>query len=616
MNLFKKMSLAMILALSFAACSEEDVAVVEKSNRFSVDSVITTRQVVYNMHLNCAPPDFEGTTTRATTDWANGSIIYLKLGSTYGSAVYNKASDVWTVTANGSLATTTTDQTCTAYYFEGAGNASSSNVELKPTTATYQGTGTYTHPTADDIYVSATLSPMTWRLCFKERSVTLNGGKSDIKYYSSFNPTNHSIPLSLMPETYLSNGQYVYGSFTYSGSTENTITVTTDNTYKRTIKGNQLAVKESGTLTAPISSNYGTLGWSPDVSYTFDAQPTSLTFDAAATSKTISVTGNDSWTASSSASWCTLSKTSGTGAANITVSVTQNSASSARTASITLKGQNTQKTVTIGVSQASTSSSVANCKLIPLDFVAFTNGCVTDWTAEDNVSYSYITVFSKSYYNSISNNENAVIEAITENNTSNSYSDIVSTFHSDSFFSPATEYILCTISYNNAGERGELVVYPFTTLSTTMPLATISNLIASTYSGTNLWTWEMTLTNNATAYYLNLTENASWYNNSNDYYLAWLMHYWITSGQITTTYDYENVQVERSGTMATCLAWAVNASGTIGYFSLAKASTSSSSRSTQLPMNELDAKGRPIPQCILKDAQLMNSGKVALVIPQ
>lgn len=615
-NLFKQMSLAMVLALGFAACSEEDAAVFENTNRFPVDSLIINKQEVYNMHLDCAPPDFEGQTTRATTDWDNGSIIYLKLGSTYGTAVYNKASGVWTVTANGSLATTTTNQTCTAYYFEGTGSASTSSVELKATTAIYQGTGTYTHPTADDVYVSAKLSPLTWRLCFKERSVTLNGSKSDIKYYSSFNPANHNMPLSQMGEVSLSNGQYVYGTFAYTGSTENTVAVTTDNTYTRTIKGNQLSAKESGTLTAPTSSNYGTLGWKKDVDYTFDAQPTSLSFEAAAASKTVSVTGNDTWTASSSASWCTLSRSSDSGPATITVSVSQNSSSSAREATITLKGQNTQKTVTIGVNQKGNTPNpyIDDCKLTPLDFVAFTNGFTTDWTAEANVSYSYITVFSKAYYNSISSNENAVIEAIKEDNTSRSYAGIVNTFHNDTFFSPATEYVLCTISYNNAGERGELVVYPFTTMSTSMPLATISNLRASTNSGTNIWEWDMILTNNATAYYLNLTENDSWYSNSNDYYLAWLMHYWITSGQMTTTYDFESVYIGRSGTKATCLAWAVNASGTLGNYSLSKASTSSSARFSEAPKDKLNAQGRPVPQYILKDTQLLNSGKVVLVM--
>ena len=350
-NLFKQMSLALFMVLGIAACSKEESAFFESINRSYNDSLVPTNQFVYNMHLDCAPPDFEGKTTRANTDWANNSTIYLKFGSSaYGTAVYNKSTGVWTVTSS-SLSITSTNQSCTAYYFEGAGTANSSNVELKETTAIYMGTGTYSHPTADDIYVSANLSPLTWRLCFKERSVTLNGTKSDIKYYSSFNPSNHNMSQSQMKDINLSNGQYVYGFFTHSGTSENTINVTTDDTYKRTIKGNQLSVKESGVLTAPSSSNYGTLGWTIDKTYTFDVQPTNISFGASAESRTISVTGNDKWTATSSASWCTLSKTSGTGATTLSVTVTQNTSSSARTASITFKGQNTGKNITISISQ-------------------------------------------------------------------------------------------------------------------------------------------------------------------------------------------------------------------------------------------------------------------------
>ena len=92
--------------------------------------------------------------------------------------------------------------------------------------------------------------------------------------------------------------------------------------------------------------------------YSFSAGPASLSYASAGGQKSIEVSGNDSWTASSSASWCALSRTSGTGASNINVTVSKNTSTSSRSATITLKGSKTGKTVTVNVSQSQGGSTV------------------------------------------------------------------------------------------------------------------------------------------------------------------------------------------------------------------------------------------------------------------
>jgi hypothetical protein len=114
--------------------------------------------------------------------------------------------------------------------------------------------------------------------------------------------------------------------------------------------------------------------------YTLSTDVTSLSFTATAASKTISIMGTDSWTCSSNQSWCTVSKSSGTGAASITVSAAQNTSTGSRSATITIKGTNTGKSITVSISQDGKTSNTDNITIgkddydsdIPLDGTVIT----------------------------------------------------------------------------------------------------------------------------------------------------------------------------------------------------------------------------------------------------
>lgn len=84
--------------------------------------------------------------------------------------------------------------------------------------------------------------------------------------------------------------------------------------------------------------------------YTLSVSPTSMSFDHSSASKSISITSNTDWTVKSSASWLTVSKTSGTGNASVNLSASANTNTSSRSATVTITGGG--KTVTCSVTQA------------------------------------------------------------------------------------------------------------------------------------------------------------------------------------------------------------------------------------------------------------------------
>ena len=86
----------------------------------------------------------------------------------------------------------------------------------------------------------------------------------------------------------------------------------------------------------------------PVVNDTLTVSPEALSFEAEdASVKLVYVTTEKDWTASPSAGWIRMDKSSGTGKATLSVSVEANTGED-RTGSITVKGSNT---VTVSVSQ-------------------------------------------------------------------------------------------------------------------------------------------------------------------------------------------------------------------------------------------------------------------------
>ena len=202
-----------------------------------------------------------------------------------------------------------------------------------------------------------------------------------------------------------------------------------------------------------------------------------------------------------------------------------------------------------------------NCRLIPNFFVAFTDGLATDWNVEDNVFLSYVMLFTKTQYDSFKGDEDVIIAEILKNTSGNSYADYVSWWKGRE---AGTDYVLCTISYNNEGKHGQLVVYPFKTLSTGLPVAEISNITTKNY-GNDYWVFDVTLKNGAVAYYYFGSNNEDFYN-FEEPYKAWYCKFFLSE-------EYKDSETEWwiqcDGNYLSFLTWAVDVSGNIGNYSFA-----------------------------------------------
>lgn len=146
------------------------------------------------------------------------------------------------------------------------------------------------------------------------------------------------------------------------GTTSVTVTVSqntesNDRSTLLTIKGVKSNIQKTVTVMQHGVSDPSDLGrndYDDDIelgSYSLSISPLSLSFSAQGESKTLTITGNDTWAASSSQTWCKLSTTSGTGNGSISVTATQNTTSSERTANIKITPSH-GTTINISVTQA------------------------------------------------------------------------------------------------------------------------------------------------------------------------------------------------------------------------------------------------------------------------
>lgn len=275
---FFRLSLMMVMGLTFAACSQSDDVASEQN---------TTQQMVgtdglyhYTMQLNCSvPSDDAADGTRAVTyDWANGSTIYVRFntsGSSYvnGTATYNSSQKSWNISSTSSLSANSSALKCELYYFVNPVSVGSSVITLDEKTACYYTTSaTYVCTSSNVISVSGNLNRKTWRMRFKGTNgttVTLpasddDNNKYDIKYLSSFNRQTGTFAESQKDISLsVSNGYtpYIYGVFKNNGSNSIRLDNSSVQNYYfiRSLTSSQLAVGESAYLTIPTENT--PTGW-------------------------------------------------------------------------------------------------------------------------------------------------------------------------------------------------------------------------------------------------------------------------------------------------------------------------------------------------------------------
>lgn len=253
-----------ICALTSVSCSDLNI--------FHDSDKKDTLKSVYTMYLDCPTPSYDSIVTRTTNSWEDGSIIYLQFGATTGVATYNAYEKVWSIITSASLTPTNTEQTCTAYYFENPISVTDSIVELSEKSICYKASGSYTYLPETGLYVKALLKPNTWRMRFQgmiDKNISISGKETDITYYTSFDHSDGSFKSETKDLNLIVDDSgytpYIYGSFVNKES--NTLTVTTENKYVRTINTTNLKPGESGVIIIPNVGNFKSEGWTCKENY-------------------------------------------------------------------------------------------------------------------------------------------------------------------------------------------------------------------------------------------------------------------------------------------------------------------------------------------------------------
>lgn len=151
----------------------------------------------------------------------------------------------------------------------------------------------------------------------------------------------------------------------YKNATETySITPVTGATYLWVVSGGTIAAgkttatltvawgsAEAGNVSITVTGSNGCIAAASQnitlANLTFSVSPSEITLPAAANAKQITVTATAGWTASETADWITLSKTTGTGNDSVGVNVTENTAAAERTALITFSSGAGNQTVKV-----------------------------------------------------------------------------------------------------------------------------------------------------------------------------------------------------------------------------------------------------------------------------
>lgn len=130
---------------------------------------------------------------------------------------------------------------------------------------------------------------------------------------------------------------------------------------------------------------------------TLSVSPSSLTFQQTGGTQAVDVTTNVSWTATSSASWLSISPMNGSESGTIIVTATANNSSSSRSATITITGSNGVAQKIISVSQPG-SIQPDNYEPNNTASAAYVLGTVNNNSALFNVNANFHITTDKDYY--------------------------------------------------------------------------------------------------------------------------------------------------------------------------------------------------------------------------
>ena len=241
---------AMLLLVLAASCSNSDV----------ISDIADDAPHTATMKLIGGVRGFDD--SRADADgWSDGDVIYLNFntagGVIEGKAAYNKATDTWSVSYNGTLIEGVATQ-CQAYYFDAIESANGNEVSFNYLTAVYADYNASYFYKDGAIAITALLMPQTARFRFKGTPGTefkvygFNG-------YDGYRSKALTKSIDWMRTTISSDGYspYIYG---FLSSESCTLVVNYgDYNYSRTINDTEFAQGRTGKFTLPTEESF--TGW-------------------------------------------------------------------------------------------------------------------------------------------------------------------------------------------------------------------------------------------------------------------------------------------------------------------------------------------------------------------
>lgn len=288
----------------------------------------------------------------------------------------------------------------------------------------------------------------------------------------------------------------------------------------------------------------------------------------------VTVTSTVQWTMSKDADWLSVSPSNGNGTIEMTIYPTkENMTSNSRTATITLSGYEVSAKITVTQSAGLD----ANLEVSPNNIVTLADGFAFDFNYGSNVKYYYVARYLPSALERKTDDE-----IIAEMSSNSSNRDTPSDGYVTSWKNqnPLTEYIICTVGYNQEGKHGALKKTTIKTKKgTNQALATISDV---QYNDT-YWYWTTTVNGFVTKYYMWFITNTNLYSTT-DAAIAWF----FDKAMKTNPNDFSPIaqgdswqRNRNGGTIFHVATWALdvdgNFSGVIGRFSGSISSSSSKS---------------------------------------
>lgn len=268
------LSVAFVMAsalTALTACSSSD----DLSSKTQADKD-GLHTITMKLVGGCEQYDAKGQSRAAdgpSVGWADGAKLYLQFSNgdklVSGNATYSKATDAWTVSYYGSLATDAS-ATCQAYYFDNTTAGNGEVVQLSANSAIYEAAnGAYVFD-GENLTVRANLKPKTGRMRFtstKSDELVLVG----ITHYASYDPATNTFFTSVAPvnatvDETSGYTPYIYGYFTDEESPSLGLVENDSEAYTMACPSTMYQAGESGYLDVPTVASHN--GWATGLNFT------------------------------------------------------------------------------------------------------------------------------------------------------------------------------------------------------------------------------------------------------------------------------------------------------------------------------------------------------------